>query len=69
MLPRVSFIKKNPLGFPPSGRPKLLSNGFGIEVGDDQRALLRKARLLRDRCGKSDVPVIIQTSTGEPIEI
>jgi len=51
-LPTIpNFVQSTKIGFATSAGPKPLKNGQFIEVGDDQKVLLHKARTLLDNCG------------------
>jgi hypothetical protein len=46
-----NFIQSTKMGFATSAEPKPLKNGQFMEVGDDQKVLLHKARVVLDPCG------------------
>jgi len=69
MLPTIpNFIQSTKKGFAASAGPKLLKSGQFIEVGDDQKVLLYKARTILDYCGFQSVKFKVEFADGSELE-
>ena len=59
-----NFVHASNIGFKPTATTKRLDSGQFMEVGDDQKDLLRKARILLDSCGYKGRPIEVLLEDG-----
>jgi hypothetical protein len=59
-----NFVHASNVGFKPTATTKRLSSGQFMEVGSDQKDLLRKARILLDSCGYKGRPIEVLLKDG-----
>jgi hypothetical protein len=63
-----NFVQRDVRKFSDSGNAKRLKSGKLIEVGDDKRTLVKKARRLLDECGFSSSVLQVELENGEVIK-
>lgn len=68
-IANLTFLRKDKSEFPRSSRLKILRDGSFIEVGDDRRTLLSKARRLLEESSLRDIGCIIRLASGERIDL
>jgi hypothetical protein len=59
-----NFVHAANIGFKPTATTKRLNSGQYMEVGNDQKDLLRKARILLDSCGYKGRPIEVLLKDG-----